>query len=301
MRTPFCMAEVLRAFTHTLDLSWYPDEHHAFFEPLKPAHFHNWIDLLQPDQHHLIEVISHHNHHLLTDWLLANTPATTYILSDAIAVPEVLLRYGRNRAINVLRSPLPAEQIIHTLAFHLANSDSQHRQQHGVLVRLCGLGVLLQGKSGIGKSGIALELLEKQHQLVADDAPLLYRYPDTGYIYGICPPLLQGFLEVTDLGVLNVNKLFGPDATSTLTPLHLIIELIDDEHVIKLQQLSAIHHHANIMGVDIPVIKLFTKVQRNMATLVETAVKNHILYRDGYDANRVLTEKLQQKLKDTAE
>jgi HPr kinase/phosphorylase len=299
MIPPFCIDDVLRSLTSTLSLSWQNKNKNPHTDSIEPAGFHNWAGLLHPDRHHVIEILGNQNLNLLNEWLLENKPATTWLVCDNADIPDLLAHHANRQRITIIKSPLPAARLVDVLSFHLSQHYCINKYEHGVFIKVFDLGILLKGKSGIGKSSLALELVERQHQLVADDTPLFYQFPGTTYIYGLCPPLSQEFLHVHDLGVLNVNKLFGNTATTCISPLHLVIELCDDESVMQLQPLSAIHNHTNILGVQIPVIKLFAKPQRNMAVLVETAVKNHILYRDGYDAGQALASKLEQKLKDT--
>jgi HPr kinase/phosphorylase len=166
-------------------------------------------------------------------------------------------------------------------------------------MRILGQGVLLTGANAAGKSSLALELIERQHRLVADDAPLFYRFPETRFIYGICPSLLQGFLHVRDLGTLHVGKLFGQHALAGVSSLDLIIELCDADQLVQKPLLSLYHRHDQLLGTEVPVIKLSRKGHRNLALMVETAVKNHILYKDGYDANQALADKLQQELENS--
>lgn len=298
MIPPFCIDDVLRSLTSTLSLSW-QNKNKIPHTDVEPAGFDNWAGLLHPDKNHVMELLDNQNVNLLNELLLENKRALTWLVCDNADIPNGLAHHAKNRPITIIKSPLPAARLVDALSFHLSQKYCANKHEHGVFIKVFDLGILLKGKSGIGKSSLALELVERQHQLVADDTPLFYQFPGTPYIYGLCPPLLQEFLHVHDLGVLNVNKLFGNTATTRISPLHIVIELCDDESVMQMQPLSAIHNHTNILGVQVPVIKLFAKPQRNIAVLVETAVKNHILYRDGYDAGQALASKLEQKLKDT--
>jgi len=299
MIPPFCIDDILRSLTSTLSLSWQNKNKIPQSDNMEPASFHNWAGLLHPDRNHVIEILDKQNLELLNEWLLENKQARTWLVCDNASIPDLLAQHAKHRHITIIKSPLPAVELVDVLSFHLSQNYCANKHEHGVFIKVFDLGILLKGKSGIGKSSLALELVERQHKLVADDTPLFYQFPGTPYIYGLCPPMLQDFLHIHDLGVLNVNKLFGNTATTRISQLDLVIELCNDKPVMQMTQLSAIHNHTNILGVQIPVIKLFAKPQRNMALLVETAVKNHILYRDGYDASQALASKLEQKLKDT--
>jgi HPr kinase/phosphorylase len=289
------IGDILTSLSNRLQLDW---QHREILLPENTSIYQNWAGLCQPDKKHLIEVIDHRHQHSLSEWLLQQTPAETWIACENANLPS-LIQTATKHALNLITTPLPASQIIPALLAQFAEQLSEHTHKHGVFMRILGQGVLLTGANGAGKSSLALELIERQHRLVADDAPLFYRFPETRYIYGICPSLLRGFLHVRDLGTLHVGKLFGYQALAGVTSLELVIELHDTDQLMQQSPLSPYHRHQQLLGSEVPVIKLSTKGHRNLALLVETAVKNHILYMDGYDANQALADKLQQELENS--
>ena len=132
-------------------------------------------------------------------------------------------------SIPVLRSPLPDSQLIFELQYYLNNALAEPITVHGVFMEVMGVGVLLTGAAGIGKSELALELVTRGHRLIADDAPLFSRIaPDI--LNGTCPPLLTGFLEVRGLGVLNILAMFGDSAIKSHRYLRLILHLERQDH-----------------------------------------------------------------------
>lgn len=155
---------------------------------------------------------------------------------------------------------------------------------HGVLMDIHGLGVLLSGAAGIGKSEAALELVRRGHRLVADDAPS-FRVNAEGKLHGICPETLRDFLAVRDLGILNIRALFGDEALASSVALELIVELYPARaagHVIETNPVKPMI--CSVLGIDIARIRLGVAPVRNIPTLVECLARNQQLLSGGYDA-----------------
>lgn len=296
MDTPLNLAEVFRRYQTPLRLEWLYNNETCEITLHSNHPFHNWVSLYTPGRYHVVEVVDPTRLHKLTESALADHPAPAFIFCDHVTVPHELIMTLQNKQVAMLYTDITARQLISELAHYFAEHPPHH--EHGVLLQINQHGVLLRGRSGIGKSNLALELIERGHQLVADDVPQFYRMPATDHVYGACPPVIRNFLEVADLGVLNIPRLFGEHATIPLCPLQLIIELVDGHDTRPIPRLQAIHHYQNILGVEVPLIQLYIKSERNMALIVETAVKNHILYRAGYDANWELGLKQQRLIKD---
>jgi HPr kinase/phosphorylase len=140
------------------------------------------------------------------------------------------------------------------------------------------LGVLIKGDAAVGKSELALELITRGHRLVADDAvELRHVAPET--LEGTCPALLRDFLEVRGLGLLNIRYLFGETAVKVKKNLKLIVELFKPsaEEMGQLNRLDMEASRENMIGVEVPVVRIPVAAGRNLAVLVEVAVRNHIL------------------------
>lgn len=155
---------------------------------------------------------------------------------------------------------------------------------HGVLIEIFGLGVLLAGRSGVGKSELALEMLARGHRLVADDAAEFQLAPD-GRVVGRCPPLLYGFLEVRGLGILHIGRMFGEPALRASKALDLILRLdAADEYADPPDRLRGRRIETLVCGKPIPEILLPVRAGQSLATLAEAACRDQTLKRDGYDA-----------------
>ncbi len=154
---------------------------------------------------------------------------------------------------------------------------------HGVFIQIFDLGVLLAGGSGVGKSELALELLTRGHRLIADDATEFSA--DGERVTGHCPPLLQGFLEVRGLGILNVGRMFGPGALLEACPLDLILRLhLPADNRPLPDRIYGQRQVCGLLGRQIPEIGLPIRLGHNLAALAEAACRDQTLKRSGYDA-----------------
>lgn len=172
---------------------------------------------------------------------------------------------------------------------------------HGVFVEVLNLGVLITGQSGIGKSELALGLIDRGHKLIADDSVVFSRASESNDIVGSCPPLLQDFLEVRGLGILNIRSLFGDQAIIKSHSLHLIVNLMagTPQELHYIDRLQGSIQQKSILDLWRPEITLPIFPGRNLAVLLECAVKNKLLTLSGYEAPNAFCQH-QTKLINTA-
>lgn len=158
---------------------------------------------------------------------------------------------------------------------------------HGVFLDVLGVGVLLVGSSGIGKSEIALSLINRGHRLIADDA-VLFNLMNNDTLTGNCPELLQDFLEVRGLGILNIRVMFGDTAIKESKRLQLVVRLVamEDDTLQKIDRLHGVYRKRTILKVDVPEVTIPVAPGRNLSILVEGAVRNQVLKNTGYDASQ---------------
>lgn len=154
---------------------------------------------------------------------------------------------------------------------------------HGVFMQIFDLGVLLTGGSGVGKSELALELLSRGHRLVADDA-IEFARDEGGEVTGSCPPLLEGFLEVRGLGVLNVERMFGAAALQGRARLDLVLRLLLPHETPEPDRVYGQRRTRDVLGAAIAEIALPIRVGHSLAALAEAASRDQKLKRAGYDA-----------------
>lgn len=216
---------------------------------------------------------------------LFSTRPAAIIVSDDIDIPDDLKTRAAESHTPLLRSAVSSHKIVDHLRYHLTQLMSAQAVMHGVFLEVFDIGLLLTGPSGIGKSELALELVSRGHRLVADDAPsFMLAAPDV--VVGRCPPALRDFIEVRGLGVLNIRAMFGDSAVKKTKQLRLVIHIehLDAERLSTIDRLRGSHQTAEILGVQIPQITLPVAAGRNLAVLVETAVRNHLLVSRGYNA-----------------
>jgi HPr kinase/phosphorylase len=216
------------------------------------------------------------------------------IVTSQAGIPPDLVEASVTARIPLLGSALTSQEIIQQIQYYLTSYFARKITLHGVFMEVMGTGVLITGDSSIGKSELALELLTRGHRLIADDATEFSRVaPDT--LNGACPEMLQDFLEVRGLGILNVRAMFGASAIKQNRNLRLIIHLQDMEDASRMDRLHGSRQIRRIQDVEIPEITLPVGPGRNLAVLLEAAVRNYILYSKGYDASQAFIER--QKLR----
>ena len=196
---------------------------------------------------------------------------------------RVLLERASADGLPVLGTPLPAARVIEFLRVYLTKAIARTCTMHGVLMDVLGMGVLISGESGLGKSELALELISRGHGLVADDVVELARIAPHA-IEGRCPALLRDLLEVRGLGLLDIRTIFGETAVRRKMTLKLIVHLVrrsameDEYQRLPLEALTE-----DVLGLAIPKVVIPVAAGRNLAVLTEAAVRSTILQLRGFD------------------
>ncbi|MBN8766622.1 MAG: HPr kinase/phosphorylase [Thiobacillus sp. SCN 64-317] len=211
------------------------------------------------------------------DHLFSNELAAI-VIANGETVPAVLCETAERTGTPLFSSTLASTTLMSYLGHYLTQSLAETTSQHGVFLEVLGMGVLIKGDAGVGKSELALELVTRGHRLVADDVvELKHVAPDT--LEGSCPALIRDFLEVRGLGILNIRYLFGETAVKLQKNLRLIVELVHPQEIgeVGLNRLDMVASTENILAVAIPKVRIPVAAGRNLAVLVEVAVRNHIL------------------------
>ena len=218
-----------------------------------------------------------------------NIPA--FIVTRGLPAGRPLLEIGDEMDLPILSTAEISSTFVVMLNSYLEINLASATSIHGVLMDVLGVGVLLLGQSGVGKSECALELLLKGHRLVADDiVEVKKQYPSA--ILGSCSSVIQHHMEIRGLGILNIEDLFGVTAVRDQKRIHLVLELVEWRGDIEYDRLGLEHKTYAILGVELPLITIPVSQGRNTATIVEVAARNFLLQEKGIDSALSFQEKL---------
>ncbi len=241
----------------------------------------NRIQVLgQPEINYYNKLRSFQREHIAEELFAAGMPAV--IVAEDLDVPDSLRARCRAHQTALITTPLNAAKVIDGLRVYLTKLLSQKGERHGVLMDVLGMGVLITGESGLGKSELALELISRGHGLVADDVVEMTQIAPT-MIEGRCPGLLQNLLEVRGLGLLDIKAIFGETAVRRRMRLKLIVHLVRRSALDETERLPMSTQYEDVLGVSIRRVVLPVAAGRNLAVLLEAAVRNTILQFRGID------------------
>ena len=216
---------------------------------------------------------------------IAAEPLSLIAVGDRKDPPEPLLEACARLETPVWITPIGSHELVRAIQYHVDGHITLPTILHGVLMDVLGIGVLITGDAGVGKSELALELISRGHRLIADDAPEFRRTaPDT--VTGVCPEFLKNFMEVRGLGVLDIRAMYGDNAIKYRQNLRLIVRLetMNGERRRRIDRLHGSHRSENLLGVTIPKVTLPVAAGRDLAVLLEAAVRNQLLLFKGYNA-----------------
>ena len=218
------------------------------------------------------------------------------VLCDGAAAPDALIATCERAQIPLFATPESGALVIDVLRAWLSRHFAERTTMHGVFMDILGVGVLITGESGLGKSEVGLELISRGNGLVADDAVDFYRVNQT-IIEGRCPDLLRNLLEVRGIGLLDIRVIFGETAVRRKMRLHLIV------HLMRLESLERDYDRLpgqplteQVLGMPIQKVIIPVTAGRNVAVLVEAAVRNCILQLRGIDTYREFVERHRQAM-----
>lgn len=232
----------------------------------------------------------------LVEALLRAEPAAI-IACENVGLPAQLVDPAREAGVCVLSSSSSSAQVIGGLRRYIDKMLAETIERHGVCMDVLGLGILITGDSGVGKSELGLELISRGHGLVADDVVEVTRIPPSTLICR-CPPMLKDFLEVRGLGVLNIRTIFGETAVRPKMNLRLIVHLerpvagaANPVERMPLHELSE-----DILGTTVRKVVIPVAAGRNLAVLLEAAVRNHILQLRGIHSTQEFIARQQREM-----
>jgi HPr kinase/phosphorylase len=220
--------------------------------------------------------------------LISKTPPCVIVADGRTADPDLEL-FCQRSSTPLFTTPVSAAEVIDHLRTYLTKIGAPQVTMHGVFMDILGLGVLIMGESGLGKSELGLELISRGHGLVADDAVDFARLgPD--YIEGRCPVILRDLLEVRGLGLLDIRTIFGETAVRRKLKLRLIVQLVRRNDG-EFERLPIDAQFVDVLGTQIRTVKIQVAAGRNLAVLVEAAVRNTILQLRGIDTLKEFIER----------
>ncbi|MDZ7820755.1 MAG: HPr(Ser) kinase/phosphatase [Candidatus Marinimicrobia bacterium] len=218
------------------------------------------------------------------------------IFVDTPNIQPIIIELACEAGVPLLRTRINIMQFLQDAGTYLYKKFAPTTIIHGGLVDVYGVGILLTGKSGIGKSEIALEIVDRGHRLVADDVVDIQRTAKNVLI-GKPEKLLQDTIEVRALGIVNIRKMFGARAVRVQKRVELMIELLYWDPEVAYERFGLNENYTNILGVDIPHIRLPINPGKNISVIVETIALNYLLKITGEDPAKEMQEKLLKELK----
>ena len=217
------------------------------------------------------------------------TPAV--IVARGLEIPEEMLQAAKENGVAVLQGRNSTSSLSGDMSWYLNSQLAERTSVHGVLVDIYGMGVLIQGGSGIGKSETALELVKRGHRLVADDRVDVYA-KDEGTLWGEPAEILLHLLEIRGVGIIDVMSLYGASAVRDSSQVQLCICLEHFENDEVFDRLGNSNEEIELQGVKIPRIRIPVKTGRNVSVVIEAAAMNYRAKQMGYDATKTFKDRL---------
>ncbi|MFC6274940.1 HPr(Ser) kinase/phosphatase [Levilactobacillus tangyuanensis] len=234
---------------------------------------------------------------VMTKMCQPETPA--FVISTQLDPPEELTASAKAAHIPILRTKLTTSRVLSNMTNFLEGKLAERQSVHGVLVDIYGVGVMITGDSGVGKSETALELVKRGHRLIADDRVEVYQQ-DEQTLVGAAPAILSHLLEIRGIGIIDVMNLFGAGAVRSEVDIDLIVHLElwhDDSH---FDRLGNNNESQRFFDVVVPKINIPVKTGRNLAIIIEAAAMNFRARSMGYDATQVFDDNLKRLIKQNA-
>jgi HPr kinase/phosphorylase len=255
----------------------------------------NWVQVLSNTELDYLHSLSPAELASALTQLEGAKPSCLIIAGDT-DIPKGLIEFANRTQTPLFRSPLSSVHLMWMVRHYMIKALAESTTRHGVFIDVLGVGVMITGNSGVGKSELALELITRGNGLVADDIVELYRISPEA-LEGRCPELLRDFLEVRGLGILNIRTMFGETAVRRKKSLKLIVHLYRPQHddLSKLERLPQAGRE-EIMGVNISKVEIPVMAGRNLAVLVEAAARNFVLQQRGIDTMQEFITRQEQQI-----
>ena len=238
---------------------------------------------------YLVTMPSKNRYQILKKMFLSETPAV--IVARGLVVPEEMLKAARECEVAILTSRTSTSRLSGQLSSYLDSRLAERTSVHGVLMDIYGMGVLIQGDSGIGKSETGLELVKRGHRLVADDRVDIYA-KDEMTLWGEPAEILKHLLEIRGVGIIDIMSLYGASAVKDSSQVQLAVYLENYDTQKTFDRLGNNAEELEVSGVSIPRIRIPVKTGRNISVVIESAAMNYRAKEMGFDATRLFEERL---------
>ena len=226
---------------------------------------------------------------------ICSLPLACLVITRNLDIPELLLREADEGGIPLFRSHLRSYDFIDRITKLLEEKLAPTSSIHGVLIDVFGVGVLILGKSGIGKSECALDLILRGHRLVADDMVHIQKQSPSSLI-GSGFEVIQHHMEIRGLGIINIRSLFGVEAIRERKKIELVVELIEWDNQQDYDRLGFEGEKQIILDVELPLLRIPVTPARNVTTIIEVAARNYLLKEMGYDSALEFEKKLLHRM-----
>ncbi|GGE31430.1 HPr(Ser) kinase/phosphatase [Streptococcus himalayensis] len=238
---------------------------------------------------YLTKMTSHNRYQVLSKMFQEDTPVM--IVARNLEIPEEMLQAAKEKRVAIMRSHVPTSRLSGEISAYLDSRLAPRTSIHGVLMDIYGMGVLIQGDSGIGKSETGLELVKRGHRLVADDRVDIYS-KDESTLWGEPAEILRHLLEIRGVGIIDVMSLYGASAVKDSSQVQLAVYLENYDTSKTFDRLGNNAEEFEVSGVSIPRIRIPVKTGRNISVVIEAAAMNFRAKEMGFDATKTFEERL---------
>lgn len=278
--------ELLAKTITTADISRPGLEMTGYFDYYSPER----LQLVGMKEWSYLKTMTENNRYsVFTNMFKAETPAV--IVARGLDIPEEMLRAAKENGVAVLQGRNGTSSLSGDMSWYLNSQLAERTSVHGVLVDIYGMGVLIQGDSGIGKSETGLELVKRGHRLVADDRVDVYA-KDEETLWGEPVEILRHLLEIRGVGIIDVMSLYGASAVRNSSQVQLAIYLENFEDGKIFDRLGNGNEEIELQGVKIPRVRIPVKTGRNVSVVIEAAAMNYRAKQMGFDATKTFEERL---------
>jgi HPr kinase/phosphorylase len=218
---------------------------------------------------------------------LCSRDVACFVVTRNLKVPEYLLAEAEGKGVPLLRTKLVSSVFIERVNRFLEEKLAPTGLVHGVLMEIMGVGVLIVGRSGIGKSENALDLVMRGHRLVTDDVVEVKKIGALE-LTGEAPEMLKNLLEIRGVGIVDIRQLFGVAAVRHRKRIELVVELLDWDDSTEYERVGLREDKYRLLGIDLPLMRIPISPGRNASAIIELACRNHVLKKEGIDTAREL-------------